>query len=86
MRYRRLLVLAVGTFAIGTDSFVIAGVLPQIAASLHVGVGSPQHDPRRRPAPINRGQRGGIGIWSRLSRPRRDVRPPPPVPWRRAEP
>ncbi|WP_214412933.1 MFS transporter [Sphaerisporangium fuscum] len=35
--YRSLLVLATGVFAIGTDSFVIAGILPQMAASLHVG-------------------------------------------------
>lgn len=35
----RLLVLTLGTFAIGTDSFVIAGVLPEIARSLDVGIG-----------------------------------------------
>src|SRR5262249_19490726 len=35
--YRRLLVLAVGTFAVGTDNFVIAGVLPEVSGSLHVG-------------------------------------------------
>jgi predicted MFS family arabinose efflux permease len=35
--YRRLLVLALGTFAVGTDSFVIAGLLPGISRSLHVG-------------------------------------------------
>ncbi len=34
----RLLVLALGTFAIGTDSYVIAGVLPRVAWTLHVGV------------------------------------------------
>jgi predicted MFS family arabinose efflux permease len=34
--YRRLLVLALGTFAVGTDSFVIAGLLPGISRSLHV--------------------------------------------------
>lgn len=34
----RLLILALGTFAIGTDSFVIAGVLPGIAADLGVSV------------------------------------------------
>ncbi|RJL20396.1 MFS transporter [Bailinhaonella thermotolerans] len=33
---RRLLPLAVGTFAIGTDGFVIAGILPSIARSLDV--------------------------------------------------
>jgi DHA1 family inner membrane transport protein len=31
---RRLIVLAAGMFAIGTDSFVVAGVLPQVADSL----------------------------------------------------
>jgi MFS transporter, DHA1 family, inner membrane transport protein len=31
-----ILVLAAGTFATGTDAFVIAGLLPSVAASLHV--------------------------------------------------
>lgn len=35
--YRRLLVLSLAAFAVGTDSFVIAGVLPEVSASLHVG-------------------------------------------------
>ncbi|HEV8690284.1 MAG TPA: MFS transporter [Ideonella sp.] len=35
---KRLLVLASGMFAIGTDSFVVAGVLPQVAASLGVSI------------------------------------------------
>jgi predicted MFS family arabinose efflux permease len=34
----RLLILALGTFAIGTEAFVIAGVLPGIAADLGVSV------------------------------------------------
>ncbi|EFL30480.1 predicted protein [Streptomyces viridochromogenes DSM 40736] len=34
----RLLLLAVGTFLIGTDVFVIAGMLPQIGASLNVSI------------------------------------------------
>ncbi len=34
----RLLILAVGTFAIGTEAFVIAGVLPGIATDLGVSV------------------------------------------------
>ncbi|MFI0257400.1 MFS transporter, partial [Streptomyces sp. NPDC017083] len=34
--YSRLLVLALGTFAIGTDSFVVAGILPNVASDLHV--------------------------------------------------
>ncbi|SBT43340.1 MFS transporter [Micromonospora auratinigra] len=32
--------LAVGAFAIGTDTFVVAGVLPEVARSLRVGVAS----------------------------------------------
>ncbi len=36
---RRLLVLAAGMFAIGTDSFVVAGILPQVAKSLDVSIG-----------------------------------------------
>jgi predicted MFS family arabinose efflux permease len=36
---RRLLVLAAGMFAIGTDSFVVAGILPQVARSLDVPIG-----------------------------------------------
>jgi DHA1 family inner membrane transport protein len=32
-------VLAVGTFAVGTDAFVVAGLLPSIAESLQVSVG-----------------------------------------------
>ncbi len=34
----RLLVLALGTFSIGTDSFVVAGVLPDVARSFDIGV------------------------------------------------
>ena len=34
----RLLILALGTFAIGTDSFIIAGVLPGMAGDLGVSV------------------------------------------------
>ncbi|WP_428815121.1 MFS transporter [Streptomyces albus subsp. chlorinus] len=33
-------VLALGTFAVGTDAFVIAGLLPDISDSLHVSVGA----------------------------------------------
>jgi len=34
----RILVLAVGTFALGTDAFVISGILPDIAHQLkHIG-------------------------------------------------
>ncbi|OKI07267.1 MFS transporter [Streptomyces sp. CB02923] len=32
--------LALGTFVVGTDAFVIAGVLPDIAADLHTGLGA----------------------------------------------
>jgi DHA1 family inner membrane transport protein len=35
----RAAVLAIGTFAVGTDAFVVAGLLPPIADSLHVTVG-----------------------------------------------
>jgi DHA1 family inner membrane transport protein len=34
----RLLTLALGTFAIGTDSFVMAGMLPQVGQSLGAGI------------------------------------------------
>lgn len=37
---RRLLVLALGMFALGTDSFVIAGVLPEISRTFHVSIGA----------------------------------------------
>ncbi len=37
---RRLLVLALGMFALGTDSFVVAGVLPQISRAFNVGIGA----------------------------------------------
>ncbi|TFW08510.1 MFS transporter [Oxalobacteraceae bacterium OM1] len=36
---RRLLVLAAGMFAIGTDSFVVAGILPEVSKSLGVSIG-----------------------------------------------
>jgi len=37
---RRLIVLALGAFALGTGSFVVAGVLPQISHTFHVAVGA----------------------------------------------
>src|SRR6266496_2202061 len=37
-RLGALLVLAVGTFTVGTDGFVLNGLLPTIAADLHVSV------------------------------------------------
>lgn len=37
---KRLLTLALGTFALGTDSFVIAGVLPEISRAFGVGIGA----------------------------------------------
>ncbi len=37
---RRLLTLALGMFALGTDSFVIAGVLPGISRAFHVSIGA----------------------------------------------
>lgn len=35
---RRLLILAFGMFAMGTDNFVVAGILPSVAESLHTTV------------------------------------------------
>ena len=35
---RRLIALAAGMFAVGTDSFVVAGILPQVARALEVPV------------------------------------------------
>jgi predicted MFS family arabinose efflux permease len=37
---RRAFLLALGTFAIGTDAFIIAGVLPEISTSLSSSVGA----------------------------------------------
>jgi MFS transporter, DHA1 family, inner membrane transport protein len=37
---RRLLTLALGMFALGTDSFVFGGILPQLAKSFHVSIGA----------------------------------------------
>jgi predicted MFS family arabinose efflux permease len=37
---RRLLVLAVGMFALGTDSYVVAGVLPGISHTFNVSIGA----------------------------------------------
>lgn len=37
---RRLLVLVLGMFALGTDSFVVAGVLPEIARDFKVSIGA----------------------------------------------
>ena len=37
---RRLLTLALGMFALGTDSFVFGGILPSIAAHFHVSIGA----------------------------------------------
>ncbi|MDR5782414.1 MFS transporter [Caballeronia sp. LZ065] len=37
---RRLLTLALGMFALGTDSFVFAGILPEIARSFDVSIGA----------------------------------------------
>ena len=35
---RRLLMLSLGMFAMGTDNFVVAGILPSVAESLHTSV------------------------------------------------
>ena len=37
---RRLLLLALGMFALGTDSFVVAGVLPEISRTFHISIGA----------------------------------------------
>ncbi|MGF6505834.1 MFS transporter [Paraburkholderia sp. 32] len=37
---RRLLTLALGMFALGTDSFVFAGILPEISHSFHTSIGA----------------------------------------------
>jgi DHA1 family inner membrane transport protein len=36
--FRRLFALAIGTFAIGTDGFVVAGILPDVSRSLDVSI------------------------------------------------
>ena len=36
---KRLLILALGMFALGTDSFVVAGVLPEISQAFHINAG-----------------------------------------------
>lgn len=40
LRTRHQLVLAAGTFTLGVDGFVLAGLLPQVAGSLRVSVGT----------------------------------------------
>lgn len=37
---RRLFVLALGMFALGTDSFVVAGILPEVSRTFHVRIGA----------------------------------------------
>ena len=37
-RLTDLLVLAAGTFVLGTDGFLLSGLLPQVARDLHVGI------------------------------------------------
>ena len=37
---RRVFLLALGTFAIGTDAFIIAGVLPEISTNLSSSLGA----------------------------------------------
>jgi predicted MFS family arabinose efflux permease len=38
LRLPDLLILSIGTFTLGVDGFVLSGLLPQVAASLHVSV------------------------------------------------
>ena len=40
LRTPDLLILSAGTFTLGVDGFVLSGLLPQVAASLHVSVGT----------------------------------------------
>ena len=40
LRTTWLLVLSIGTFALGIDGFVLSGLLPQVSADLHVSVGT----------------------------------------------
>ncbi len=40
LRTADLLILSIGTFTLGVDGFVLSGLLPQVAASLHVSVGT----------------------------------------------
>lgn len=40
LRTADLLILAVGTFTLGVDGFVLSGLLPQVSADLHVSVGT----------------------------------------------
>ena len=37
---RRLLILALGMFALGTDSYVVAGVLPEISRTFQINIGA----------------------------------------------
>lgn len=37
---RRLFVIALGMFALGTDSFVVAGILPEVSRTFHVSIGA----------------------------------------------
>ena len=37
---RNLLFFALGMFALGTDNFVIAGILPEVVHSYHVSIGA----------------------------------------------
>ena len=40
LRTTWLLVLSIGTFALGVDGFVLSGLLPQLSADLHLSVGT----------------------------------------------
>jgi DHA1 family inner membrane transport protein len=40
LRTADLLILSTGTFTLGVDGFVLSGLLPQVAASLHVSAGT----------------------------------------------
>ena len=45
LRPADLLILSIGTFTLGVDGFVLSGLLPQVAASLHVSASTPASSP-----------------------------------------
>ncbi len=45
LRTTDLLILSIGTFTLGVDGFVLSGLLPQVAASLHVWPAPPASSP-----------------------------------------
>lgn len=79
--YRSLVVLAAGMFAIGADSFVVAGILPDAADSLGLALSPAGWLPTacaftcavlgpvmERHTPSFSATRGALRPWRRLSR------------------